>query len=388
MAIPLKYNLRNLIVRRTTTIMTALSITLTVAVFVVLMALAQGLETSLSSTGQPLDLLVFREGSQAETDSFVTHDNALQVLPYLHGIATNAKGQPMTSPELVVLINLPRLGETQGANVTIRGLEPQGFDLHPEFRLVEGRLFRPGLREVIASRRIASRFQDCALGDKLHFAKGYWTVVGIFAAGNTAYNSEIWTDENDLSQDFDRPDFSDVRIRAVDSSAVTQLKQQIANDPRLHLKSETEQEYYNRQMSTAAPIKVFGVFIAVLMSIGASFAAMNTMYAAVARRTREIGTLRAVGFSRRSILTSFVIESVLIAALGGVLGCTLALPVNWITTGTSNFVTFSEITFNFLVTPSLFVTGVIFSVLMGVFGGLFPAWRAAHENIVAALRSN
>jgi putative ABC transport system permease protein len=366
--------------------MTAFSITLTVAVFVVLMALAQGLQTSLSATGQPLNVLIMREGAQSESTSSVTRDS-LQVIKYLHGIAKTDKGEPWVSPELIILINLPRRGETQGSNVTIRGLGPEGPALRPEFKMVEGRFFRSGLREVIASKKIAGRFQNCSLGDKLKFAKGYWTVVGIFEVGNTAYDSEIWTDVNDLATDFDRDAYSSVMVRAADSSSVASLRDQIANDRRLHLKPQTEREYYESQTRFAAPIKALGLFIAVLMAVGASFAAMNTMYAAVARRTKEIGTLRVLGYSRGSILFSFVLESVLIAALGGALGCVLALPVNGLTTGTTNFATFSEVAFNFRVTPSLLLNGMIFAVLMGFLGGFFPAWRAAHENIVTALRS-
>jgi len=386
MAIPLKYNLRNLAVRRTTTLMTAFSITLTVTVFVVLMALARGLETSLSATGHPLNLLVMRDGSQSETQSSVQRDS-LQVIRYLEGIAKNEKGEPWVSPELIVLINLPRRGQAQGSNVTIRGLTPAGFSLRPEFKLVEGRQFRSGLREVIVSKKISDRFQNCGLGDKVKFAKGYWTVVGIFEVGNTAYASEIWTDPEDLGQDFDRDAYSSVFLRAVDSSTLNRLKQQLADDRRLHLKAQTEVEYYQKQTSSAAPIKALGIFIAGLMAIGASFASMNTMYAAVARRTKEIGALRVLGFSRGSILLSFVIESVLIALVGGAIGCLLALPVNGVTTGTTNFTTFSELAFNFRVTPRLLLNGMIFAVLMGFIGGLFPAWRAARENIVTALRS-
>lgn len=386
MAIPLKYNFRNLLVRRTTTLMTAFSITLTVAVFVVLMALAQGLQTSLSATGQALNVIVMREGSQSEATSSVTRDS-LQVIKYLEGIAKNDKGEPWVSPELIVLLNLPRRGQTQGSNVTIRGLGPDGPRLRPEFRLVDGRFFKSGLREVIVSKKISERFQNCRLGDKLKFAKGYWTVVGLFTAGNTAYDSEIWTDANDLGADFDRDAYSTVMVRASEGGALARLRDQIANDRRLHLKPQTEKDYYESQTRFAAPIKALGLFIAALMAVGASFAAMNTMYAAVARRTKEIGTLRVVGFSRGSILLSFVIESVLIAAVGGILGCLLALPVNGITTGTTNFATFSEVAFNFHVTPGLLANGMIFSVLMGLLGGFFPAWRAAHENIVTALRS-
>jgi putative ABC transport system permease protein len=386
MAIPLKYNLRNLAVRRTTTAMTAFSITLTVTVFIVLMALALGLQSSLTTTGHPLNVIIMRDGSQSETVSFVKRD-ALQVIRYLHGIAKDEKGEPWVSPEVIVLINLARRGQTQGSNVTIRGVSAAGPSLRPEFKMVEGRYFRPGLREVVVSKRISERFQNCALGDKLKFAKGYWTVVGLFEAGNSAYNSEIWTDVDDLGQDFDREDYTDVFVRAADSSAVAGIQDQVANDRRLHLKPITERDYYASQTSTAAPIKAFGIFIAILMAVGASFAAMNTMYAAVARRTREIGTLRAIGFSRGSILLSFVVESVCIAILGGLIGCLLALPINGVTTGTTNFVTFSELAFNFRVTPMLLLSAMIFATVMGLLGGFFPAWRASHENIVVALRS-
>jgi putative ABC transport system permease protein len=386
MAIPLKYNLRNLAVRRTTTAMTAFSITLTVAVFVVLMALAQGLQSSLTATGHPLNLLIMRDGSQSETQSSVQRD-AMQTIRYLEGIAKNEKGEPRVSPELVVLINLPRRGQVQGSNVTIRGLGPEGHALRREFKLVDGREFKPGLREVVVSKRIAERFQNCGLGDKLKFAKGYWTVVGVFDAGHTAYASEIWTDPEDLGQDFDRDGYSGVFLRATDSAALNRLKKQVADDRRLHLKGLTEIEYYEKQTSTAGPIKFLGIFIAALMAVGASFAAMNTMYAAVARRTKEIGALRVVGFSRGSILLSFIIESVLIAAIGGFMGCILALPINGVSTGTTNFATFSELAFSFRVTPALMLQGMIFAVVMGFIGGLFPAWRAAHENIVTALRS-
>jgi putative ABC transport system permease protein len=309
------------------------------------------------------------------------------VIRYLEGIAKNEKGEPWVSPELIVLINLPRRGQAQGSNVTIRGLTPAGFGLRPEFKVVEGRQFRSGLREVIVSKKISDRFQNCGLGDKVKFAKGYWTVVGIFEVGNTAYASEIWTDPEDLGQDFDRDAYSSVFLRAVDSSTLNRLKQQLADDRRLHLKAQIEREYYEKQTSSAAPIKALGIFIAGLMAIGASFASMNTMYAAVARRTKEIGALRVLGFSRGSILLSFVIESVLIALVGGAIGCLLALPVNGVTTGTTNFTTFSELAFNFRVTPRLLLNGMIFAALMGFIGGLFPAWRAARENIVTALRS-
>jgi putative ABC transport system permease protein len=387
MAIPLKYNLRNLIVRRTTTLTTALSITLTVAVFLVLMALAQGLETSLTSTGNPLNILIMRQGANSEAVSIVDHDS-YRVIKYLAGIAKDPQGNPWVSPEVIILINMKRRTDNTGANVTIRGLGPDGPSLRPQFKLIEGRMFRPGLREVIVSRRISNRFKDCGLGERLKFAKGYWTVVGVFTAGNSAYDSEIWSDVNDLASDFDRQAYSDVVVRAKDKAAVAQIAGEVANDRRLHLKPETEKKYYDNQTRSAAPIKAFGIFIAVLMAVGAAFAAMNTMYAAVARRTREIGTLRALGYSRNSVLASFVLESIFIAILGGIIGCLVAFPVNGITTGTTNFTTFSELAFQFQMSPMLIVRGIIFAAIIGFLGGFFPAWRASHENIVTALRSN
>jgi len=295
MAIPIKYNWRNLVVRRSTTILTAFSITLTVAVFVVLMALATGLQTSLSTTGHSLNVVIMREGSQAGGFSSVSRDS-LQVIRYLDGVAKDDHGEPFVSPEAIVLTSLLRRGRTQGSNVTIRGLSPDGPALRPDFKMVEGRFFRVGLREVIVSRRISERFQNCRLGDRLKLGKAYWTVVGIFDAGTSAYNSEIWTDVDGLMDEFRRSNYNDVFVRVTSAGAVARVKDQVTNDRRLHLKPVAERDYFESQTETATPIRFFGSLIAVLMAIGASFAAMNTMYAAVARRTREMGIvgLRAV----------------------------------------------------------------------------------------------
>jgi putative ABC transport system permease protein len=387
MPIPLKYNWRNLVVRRTTTILTALSITLTVGVFVILMALAGGLEHSLSTTGHPLNIVMMREGSQAEGFSSVSRTD-LQVIKYLDGIAKDDRGEPFVSPEAIVLTSVLRRGSAEGSNLSIRGLSPDGPALRPEFNLVEGRFFRPGLRELIISRRISERFQDCSLGDRLKLGRQYWTVVGIFDAGTSAYNSEIWTGVDTLMDEFRRTDYNDVFVRVTSAEAGSRIQEQVANDRRLHLKALTERAYFESQMETATPIRVFGSLVAILMAIGASFAAMNTMYAAVARRTREMGTLRALGFSRSSVLLSFVVESVFIATLGGLLGCLLALGINGVSTGTTSFTTFSEIAFDFQVSPALFLAGMTFAVFMGIVGGLFPAWRASRESLVDALRAN
>jgi putative ABC transport system permease protein len=387
MAIPLKYNWRNLVVRRTTTILTAFSITLTVAVFVVLMALANGLETSLSSTGHPLNIIFMREGSQAEDFSSVSRDE-LRVIKYLDGVAKDEHSEPFVSPESIVLTSLLRVGQTQGSNVTIRGLGEDGLGLRPEFKILQGRMFRPGLREVVVSRRISQRFQNCRLGDHLKFGKGYWSVVGIFDAGTSAYNSEIWTDVVELMSEFRREEYNNVLVRVESAEAGARIQEQVKSDRRLHLKAVMEKEYFESQIETATPIRVFGGLIAVLMAIGASFAAMNTMYTAVARRSREMGTLRALGFSRWSVLLCFVLESVLIAVLGGLLGCLLAYGINGVTTGTTNFASFSEMAFDFHVSPALLLTGMAFAVFMGLVGGFFPAWRVSRLSVVNALRAS
>jgi len=386
MAIPIKYNWRNLVVRRTTTMLTAFSITLTVAVFVVLMALANGLETSLSTTGHPRNVMIMRAGSQAEGFSSVSRESA-RIIKYLDGIAKDDRGEPFVSPESIVLTSLLREGRTQGSNVTIRGLSPDGVALRPDFKLVQGRMFRLGLREVIVSQRISQRFQNCRLGDRLKFGRGYWKVVGIFKVGTSAYNSEIWTDVEGLLSEFRRDQYNDVLVRATSADAAVRVRDQVTTDKRLHLKPVMERDYFASQMQTATPIRIFGGLIAVLMAVGASFAAMNTMYAAVARRSREMGTLRALGFSRASVLFSFVVESVLIAALGGTLGCLLSLGMNGVTTGTTNFTSFSEMTFDFYVSPELLAAGMVFAVFMGLVGGFFPAWRSSRQSVVNALRS-
>ena len=385
MAIPLAYNLRNLRVRFFSTAMTVLSVGLVVAVFIGVMALARGLEEALVATGEPLNVVVLRQGSQVETSSAVRRD-ALQVIQYLPGVAVDASGAPLVSSEVIVLLNLPKQGDVQGANVMVRGLRSKGFALRPQVRLVEGRLFRPGLREIVVGRAVAERFQNAGLGDQLRFGRSSWQVVGIFEAGRTAYGSEIWTDAAELADDFDRADYSSVLLRAEDPAALRSIAERISSDQRLHLKALAEPDYYAEQTKTSGPIKVLGGFMAVLMAIGASFAVMNTMYAAVARRSREIGILRVLGFQPGSILLSFLLESLVLALLGGLLGCVLALPIHGLTTGTMNFRTFSDITFAFRITPDLLLRGVGFSLAMGVLGGLLPARLASRQPMVETLR--
>ncbi len=385
MAIPLKYSIRSVLVRRVSTLLTVLSIALVVAVTIGVMALASGLEMALVSTGDPLNILVRRRGADSELSSLVTRDT-WQVLRYLPGVKTRPDGEPLASADVVVVINLPKRGSTQGANVTVRGLPPQGMALRPHVRLMAGRMFQPGLREVIVSHRLSGRFQQMSLGDRLRFGKGDWMVVGLFDAGQTAFDSEIWTDVNQLASDYNRQFYSSVLLRAVDEAAAREIIARVENERRFNLTAEPETEYFREQTRAAGPIKAMGMFIAFVLGIGACFAAMNTMYAAVTYRTREIATLRVLGFRRWSILLSFVVESVLLALVGGVIGCLLVLPINGVTTGTANWQTFSEIAFAFRVTPRLLLAGMIFAILIGLLGGFFPARQAARQTPALALR--
>jgi len=385
MAIPLTYNLRNLVVRKTTTIMTALGIGLTVAVLLAILALVGGLRSSLQASGNPLNILVMRKGTNAELSSSVTPGN-FQDIKFKPGIA-QSKGQPLASLEMVTVINLASVDAPDGMNVTLRGITPTGIGLRDNLQIVSGRWFEPGKREVVVGESIEKRFPDARIGQKLHFGRGDWDVVGIMSVGRGATNSEIYGDLNQVSSDFQRADaLSSVLLRASDPMAAQALGNDIKNDPRLNMDALTEQAYYQAQTSSGIVIESLGIFVSIIMGVGSSFAAMNTMYAAVARRAQEIGTLRVLGFSRGSILFSFVVESVLLAALGGLVGCLLVLPLNGITTGIGNFVTFSEIDFNFRVTAQIMVMGVVFAMFLGAVGGLFPAASASRKEILAALR--
>ncbi len=385
-AIPFSYNLRNLTGRKITTIMTGLGIALTVAVLVAILALVQGLETAFEATGHPLNVIVLRKGSESELASNFTRAG-FQVLKVEPGIARAQNGEPMASLEMVTVINLPRADNPDGMNVTLRGVSPVGIQMRDQVRLAEGRWFESGKREVVVGKSIRDRFPGATLGAKLRFGRGEWTVVGILDAGRTAANSELFGNVDEISADYNRSEVvSSALVRAVDPVAVRALINEINDDRRLNCSARTEKEYYETQTSSGAPIKYVGIIVAIIMAVGSSFAAMNTMYAAVSRRAREIGTLRVLGFSRASILLSFFLESVLLAGIGGLLGCLLAMPLNGMTTGIGNFVTFSEIAFDFRITPAIMATGIGFALLMGALGGLFPARMAAKKEILNALR--
>jgi putative ABC transport system permease protein len=386
MAIPLTYNLRNLVVRKTTTIMTALGIALTVAVLLAVLALISGLQTALHSTGDPLDILVLRKGSDSELVSNMERAD-FQTIKFTKGIARDKDNEPMASLEIVTVINLVSVDAPDGNNVTVRGLAGQGRQLRQGLHIVQGRWYEAGKREVVVGESIAKRFPAARMGNKLHFGKGDWDVVGVMSAGQSTTNSEIFGDLNQVSSDFDRISvLSSVLLRAQDEVAADALIKQLSNDQRVNVTAQSEQSYYDAQTASGLPITLLGFFVSIIMAVGSSFAAMNTMFAAVARRAREIGTLRVLGFSRGSILLSFFAESVLLSALGGLIGCVLVLPLNGVTTGVGNFSTFSETSFNFSVTPQIMAGGVAFAVLLGAIGGYFPAHSASKKEILTALR--
>jgi putative ABC transport system permease protein len=386
MKIPISYNIRNLITRRTTTIMTALGIALTVAVLLSVFAMVEGLRTSLSATGHPLHILVTRKGSSAELNSSMTQEQ-FQTIKVKQGIASSPDGGPMASLELVTVVILDSPENPSGINISLRGLTTTGFAMREYARIAEGRMFQPGRREVVVGKGLAKRYPKARIGSKLDFGRGEWDVVGVMDGGRSAADSEIFCDLPQLASDQNREAaLSSALIRAADRFSMQALMNDLSGDRRLNVDAVSEKSYYEAQTTSAAPIQFLGIFVAIIMAVGSSFAAMNTMYAAVARRSAEIGTLRVLGFSKFGIMVSFLIESLLLSLLGGAIGCLLVLPLNNFTTGIGSFVTFSEFTFDFRITPGIMLTGVVFALVMGALGGLFPAASAARKEILTALR--
>ena len=388
MKIPISFNIRNLIARRTTTVMTALGIGLTVAVLLSVFALMEGLRTSLASTGHPLNLLVMRKGATAELNSSMTPEQ-FQVIKVKPGIARMPNGEPMASLELVTVIVIEGPENPSGINISMRGLTATGVAMRDNIHITEGRMFQPGRREIVVGKGVAKRYSRARLGSKIDLGRGQWEVVGIMDGGRSAANSEIFCDLAQLASDQNREaGLSSVLLRVNDEVSLQALINDLTGDRRLNVDAVSERSYYESQTSAAAPIQFLGILVAIIMSVGSSFAAMNTMYAAVARRSAEIGTLRVLGFSKPGILTSFMIESLLLSLIGGVIGCLLVLPLNNFTTGVGSFVTFSEITFDFHITPAIMLSGIIFALVMGVIGGLFPAASAARKEILTALKQS
>jgi len=385
MAIPIAYNLRNLVVRKTTTLMTALGIALTVAVLLGILAMVNGLQATLGTSGDPLHIIVLRKGSDSEVVSNFTRTQ-FQDLKFKPGIAIGNDGQPMASLEVVTSVSLANVDNPDGVNVTVRGLPQAGVTIRHNVKIAEGRWFNPGQREVVVGKSVNKRFPAAHIGGKIQFGRGEWAIVGVMDAQRGAQDSEIWGDLNQVSPDLQRLEvLSSALVQAKDPVTAQALVNDLNADQRLEVHALSEKEYYELQTTQAAPIEYTGIFVSLIMAIGSCFAAMNTMYAAVARRAREIGTLRVLGFSQFSILFSFFLESLLLAALGGVLGCLLVAPLNGLTTAVGN-TNFAELAFDFRVTPQIMVEGVLFALVMGTLGGMFPARMASKKEILTALR--
>jgi len=387
MAVPFTYIVRNLAARRLTTALTAGGMALVVYVFATVLMLAAGLEQTLVATGQDDNVVVIRRASQSEVQSGIDRQQAA-IVETLPDIATGADGNRLVSREPVVLISLPKRDSAKPANVVIRGVTPAGVTLRPQARIVEGRMFRPGTSEIVTGRAVARGFAGAAVGETIRFASRDWTVVGNFDAGRTGFDSEIWGDAEQMLQAFRRLGFSSLIFKLADPGRFDAVKQELESDPRLTLEAKRETRFYADQSETLSKfISYLGGTISAIFSIGAIIGAMITMYASVASRTGEIGTLRALGFSRSSILTAFLVEALLLGLVGGVVGLVAASFMQVLSISTMNFQTFAELAFSFRLTPGIVVASLAFALAMGFVGGFLPAARAARMKIVDALRA-
>ena len=388
MAIPVIYNIRSVKARWTSAIVAVLGIAGTVGIFVAMLALAHGFKATLVSSGSPDNALVLRAGSGSEMNGAVTLDQ-VKVLEDAPGVARGANG-PLITPEVVVIAPFPLRTTRTDANVQVRGVSKKALEVRRNIKIVQGRFFQPGLYELVVGSNAVHSYTGLNLGDSVKFGGGVWHVVGIFDAGSSAFDSEVWCDARVLNQVYHRPDsvFQSVTVRLTSPDALQKFKDSVTTDPRLTVDVSREVEYYDKQSQVLSTlIIVLGSIIAIIMGIGAVFGALITMYSAVAERAREIGTMRALGFGAGSVVTSFVIEALLISFIGGLVGCLAVLPMNRFTIGTMNWQTFSHIAFAFRVTPLLLMIGVIFALVMGLVGGLPPAIRAARRPVAQALRA-
>ncbi len=391
-AIPTSYILRNLYARKVTTLLTAGGMALVVFVFASVLMMTEGIRATLVATGQHDNVMVIRKSAATEVQSGVGRDQAA-VVESLPEIATDSRGAKLLSKEPVAVINMPKRKRNaddpdKPSNIVVRGTTAAGFALRPQVRIVEGRMFRPGTSEIIAGRSIARGFSGAGLGENLRFAQRDWTVVGTFDAGGSAFDSEVWGDAEQLMQGFRRVSFSSVIFRLADASTFDHLKETIESDPRLTLEAKREKQFYAEQSEALAKfIGYLGTTLSIIFSVGAIVGAMITMYASVAARTGEIGTLRALGFPRSSILVAFLVESLMLGLVGGVIGLAAASAMQAVSLSTMNFQTFSELTFRFRITGGIVFEVLVFALFMGFVGGFLPAYRAARMKIVDALRA-
>jgi putative ABC transport system permease protein len=386
-ALPISYNVRNVRVRWQVTLLAVSGIALVVAVFAVLMSMSEGFRLSLRATGRADNALIVQRGSASEMTSAVPIAQRNQIIVD-DRVARGADGQPLAAWDWVIVIGLPRKTDGQPANVTLRAVTQNAFEVRGGIDIVEGRTFTPGLDEVIVGRKLLDRIDGLALGGNVKYQRKEFKIVGLFESQGGAFESEIWGDFDVLGAVFQRGAGSNsLVVRMKDPADIPALDQWIRAQPNLQLQAQEERKYYEDQAGPLATIlRQLAGFVAAIMGIGAVFGAMNTMYAIVSARTREIGTLRALGFSRRAILAAFLIESVFLALIGGAVGCLLALPMNGYSTGTGQTQSFSELAFAFRITPEIMLTCMIFAAVMGVIGGLLPAFRGARLPITSALR--
>lgn len=386
MALPLSYNVRNLRVRWKVTVLAIGGIALVVAVFIALAAMAAGFSLALSATGSSENGIVVQRGSLSEMTSGIAIDDANPIVVDPR-VQRNAQGRAMASPEQYVVAVLPKRADGEPTNVTIRGVTPVAFEVRKEIEMADGRRFTEGLQEVIVGRQIRDRIRGLDLGATIRFQRRDWTIVGVFTAANGGFESEIWGDLGVMQAAFNRQGgYSSLTVRLANRASLAAFDADIRRNPQVQLQMKDERQYYADQTGIwGTAMWALAVFVAVVTGIGAVFGAMNTMYSIVAARTREIGTLRALGFPRRAVLVSFVLESMALALVGGLIGCTIGFSANLMTAGSAN-ATFSEIVWAFRVTPAILIGGLAFALLMGLIGGLLPAARAARMPITSALR--
>jgi putative ABC transport system permease protein len=387
MKIPLSYSWRSLWTRRLTTTLTLFGIALVVFVFATVLMLAHGIEVALIETGSDDNAIVLRRAANTEVVSQIDRD-AANIITTLPEVALGSDGKPVASTETFVIINLRKKESNDMGNISVRGISPHALEMRPQVKITEGRMFTFGTNEIILGENLARRFQGCELGQQIRFGEASWTIVGHFVAQGSAFESEIWGDVEQFMPAFGRPVFSSMTVRLTSPSAFEAFKARVAQDPRTQMaEAKRERQYYREQSELMASfIRILGLLVTFIFSIGAVIGAVITMFAAVANRTVEIGTLRALGFRRRAVLGAFLIESILLSLIGGVLGIGLATLMSFVQISTVNFGTFSELAFGFALSPMIIVSSLVFAVAMGILGGFSPAVRAARLNILAALR--
>ncbi|MGA2727370.1 MAG: ABC transporter permease [Terracidiphilus sp.] len=387
-SVPISYNFRSIRARWTSTIVAILGIAGTVGVFVAMLSLARGFRATLVASGSPDDALVMRAGSTSEMMGGITLDS-VKLVQDKPGVARDASGQPLVTQEVVGVVPIPLISTGTDANVEVRGVSPNVLQIRKFVNVVQGRMFHSGLDELVVGKNASKTYAGLTVGNTVDFGGGHWKVVGVFDAGGSSFDSELWCDSRILNEVLKRPDniFQSATVHLTSPVAFDKFKDSITSDPQLNLEVEREVDYYAKQSSAMTRlITILGGLVAAVMAIGAVFGALNTMYSAVAERGREIATMRAIGFSSWNVILSFLFEALLISFIAGIIGCAVVLPLNGVTTQTMNFSTFSSIAFAFKITFNLLAMGVIFALAMGVLGGLLPAVRAALRPVAVSLR--